>query len=163
DHGQGVDRLGDASHGGPCMTLRSLVWRRLHDRGVKALCGLAAGSGCALLVWILFIVYQRGSQSLHWAFFTHAPPPPFAAAPVGAEPDFDFGVREGPADKDPAAPAAAQVSVSAGGMGNDIIGSLLITGLATLLAVPIGVLAGFYLAEFGRHSWVASAVRFSAN
>lgn len=50
-----------------------------------------------------------------------------------------------------------------GGLANAIVGTLLLTGLATVLGVPAGVLAGTYLAEFGRTSPLAKAVRFVAD
>ena len=50
-----------------------------------------------------------------------------------------------------------------GGMANAIVGTLMITGLATLLGVPIGMLAGIYLAEFGQDRKFARAVRFLGN
>jgi phosphate transport system permease protein len=49
---------------------------------------------------------------------------------------------------------------SAGGLANAIIGSVLIVGVATLVATPIGILAGIYLAEYGRNGWVARVTRF---
>lgn len=42
------------------------------------------------------------------------------------------------------------VGVTGGGVANGIVGSLIMVGLATVLAVPIGVLTGVYLALFGR-------------
>ncbi|MDB5803975.1 MAG: pstA [Betaproteobacteria bacterium] len=47
-----------------------------------------------------------------------------------------------------------------GGLANPIWGSLLIVSSATAIGTPIGILAGTYLAEFGRGSWLASATRF---
>src|ERR1700712_5478098 len=47
-----------------------------------------------------------------------------------------------------------------GGLLNPIVGSLIQTGLATLMGAPVGLLAGVFLAEFGAGSWIASAVRF---
>ena len=47
-----------------------------------------------------------------------------------------------------------------GGMANAIVGSLMIVGASTLIATPIGILAGIYLAEFGDRSRFASATRF---
>jgi phosphate transport system permease protein len=49
---------------------------------------------------------------------------------------------------------------SAGGLANAIAGSLLIVGVATLVATPVGILAGIYLAEYGRDGWVARLTRF---
>ena len=49
---------------------------------------------------------------------------------------------------------------SAGGLINAIVGSLLLTGGGIVVGAPIGVLAGTYLAEFGKHSKFGSIVRF---
>ena len=49
---------------------------------------------------------------------------------------------------------------SAGGLANAIYGSVIIVFVATFISTPIGILAGIYLAEFGRGKWVASATRF---
>ena len=47
-----------------------------------------------------------------------------------------------------------------GGLANAIFGSLLMVGLATLIGTPIGVLAGVYLAEYGRNNWLGRITRF---
>ncbi|MGZ3341243.1 MAG: phosphate ABC transporter permease PstA [Reyranella sp.] len=49
---------------------------------------------------------------------------------------------------------------SAGGLLNAIAGSLAMTVLAVLIGTPIGILAGTYLAEYGRHDKLSSVVRF---
>ena len=49
-----------------------------------------------------------------------------------------------------------------GGMANAIVGSAFILGIASILGVPIGVGAGIYLAEFGRHRF-GDAIRFTAD
>jgi phosphate transport system permease protein len=49
---------------------------------------------------------------------------------------------------------------SKGGLRNAIVGSLLVTVAGILVAAPVGVLAGTYLAEFGKKSWFAAATRF---
>ena len=49
---------------------------------------------------------------------------------------------------------------SAGGLLNAIYGSIVIVGVATLVSTPIGILAGIYLAEFGKDGWLASITRF---
>ncbi|MCI5798695.1 MAG: phosphate ABC transporter permease PstA [Victivallales bacterium] len=53
--------------------------------------------------------------------------------------------------------------VPGGGMLNAILGTTLITLVATLLAVPAGMLGGVCLSEFARSSRFGNAVRFSAN
>lgn len=47
-----------------------------------------------------------------------------------------------------------------GGLLNAIAGSLMLTGIGTLIGTPIGVLAATYLAEFGRTSKLAEVIRF---
>ena len=47
-----------------------------------------------------------------------------------------------------------------GGLANAIVGSLVIVATATLLGTPVGILAGTYLAEYGKKSWLAAATRF---
>ena len=49
---------------------------------------------------------------------------------------------------------------SAGGLSNAIFGSVMIVGVATFISTPIGILAGIYLAEYGKNGWIASATRF---
>jgi phosphate transport system permease protein len=49
---------------------------------------------------------------------------------------------------------------ASGGLLNAIVGSLLMTGLAVIAATPLGILAGTYLAEYGRHRRLATVVRF---
>jgi phosphate transport system permease protein len=46
-----------------------------------------------------------------------------------------------------------------GGIGNAILGSALMTLLASLIGLPIGIGAGVYLAEFGEN-WFGNTVRF---
>jgi phosphate transport system permease protein len=49
---------------------------------------------------------------------------------------------------------------AAGGLLNPILGSLMLTGLAVFIGTPLGVLAGTYMAEYGRHDRLSSVVRF---
>src|SRR6202162_5701106 len=49
---------------------------------------------------------------------------------------------------------------AAGGLLNPIMGSLILTVLAVLFGTPIGILAGTYMAEYGRYSPLTSIVRF---
>jgi phosphate transport system permease protein len=48
----------------------------------------------------------------------------------------------------------------AGGLLNPIFGSLILTALAVMIGTPIGILAGTYMAEYGRHTRLTSVVRF---
>jgi phosphate transport system permease protein len=49
---------------------------------------------------------------------------------------------------------------SAGGLLNAIVGSVLLTVLAVLFGTPLGILAGTYMAEYGRYSKLTLVVRF---
>ena len=57
----------------------------------------------------------------------------------------------------------APVGEPGGGMANSIVGSGIVLALASLLGIPVGVAAGLYLAEFGRGTKTAAAVRFTAD
>jgi phosphate transport system permease protein len=47
-----------------------------------------------------------------------------------------------------------------GGLLNAIVGSMIMTALGTAIGTPIGILAGTYMAEFGRSSLLTTVVRF---
>jgi phosphate transport system permease protein len=49
---------------------------------------------------------------------------------------------------------------SDGGLLNPIIGSLILTTLAVAVGTPIGILAGTYMAEYGRYTKLTMLVRF---
>jgi phosphate transport system permease protein len=49
-----------------------------------------------------------------------------------------------------------------GGIGNAIFGTIIIAVVAMILALPLGFLAGVYLAEYGGNTTLATSVRFSA-
>jgi phosphate transport system permease protein len=49
-----------------------------------------------------------------------------------------------------------------GGMANAMVGTVILIGMAAVMAVPVGILSGIYVSEY-RRSPLASAVRFSAD
>ena len=57
----------------------------------------------------------------------------------------------------------APVGETGGGMANAIVGSVTLLALASLIGVPIGIGGGIFLAEFGRGTKLADAVRFTAD
>jgi phosphate transport system permease protein len=57
---------------------------------------------------------------------------------------------------------ARPVGVTGGGMRNEIIGTLILVGLGSLFALPVGLLAGIFMAEFAGPRTAAS-VRFAAD
>ena len=49
---------------------------------------------------------------------------------------------------------------NSGGLLNAICGSLFMTAMGVAIGTPIGILAGTYLAEYGRHNKLSAVVRF---
>ena len=54
------------------------------------------------------------------------------------------------------------VGESGGGMANAMLGTLYLIGIASVLAIPVGVIAGVYLSEYGKKPF-GSLVRFTAD
>lgn len=54
----------------------------------------------------------------------------------------------------------AGITDTPSGFANAILGTLTMVGIASLLSIPIGVLAAVYLSEFGKNSAIARTVRF---
>jgi phosphate transport system permease protein len=50
-----------------------------------------------------------------------------------------------------------------GGMGPAVLGTLLITGAAAVMAIPLGILGAIYLNEYGKKNRLASVIRFMSN
>jgi phosphate transport system permease protein len=50
--------------------------------------------------------------------------------------------------------------MSGGGIGNAILGTLFVTLIASLIAIPVGVCGGIYLSEYSGRGWFAPFVRF---
>ncbi len=112
------------------MELNSLKKRRRFNSGIQVVSALSALIGLAALLWILFVVLQRGVGALNWDFFTKLPTPP---------------------------------GIAGGGLANAIVGTLLITLLAAILGTPLGILAGVYLAEYGKGTKIAGIIRSMTN
>lgn len=55
------------------------------------------------------------------------------------------------------------VGEEGGGMANAIVGSAVLLAVASLFGIPIGIGGGIYLAEFGRGTRLANAIRFTAD
>lgn len=49
---------------------------------------------------------------------------------------------------------------SDGGLANAIFGSAIMSAIAVAAGTPVGILAGTYLAEYGRYTWIAGVIRF---
>jgi phosphate transport system permease protein len=56
-----------------------------------------------------------------------------------------------------------QLANEGGGIGPAIVGTLIMTGFASLLAIPLGVLAAIYLNEYGKQSALARSIRLMSD
>jgi phosphate transport system permease protein len=54
------------------------------------------------------------------------------------------------------------IDANGGGFGNAIVGTLLMVGIASAIAVPFGILGAIFLSEYGPQTRIATMVRFSA-
>jgi phosphate transport system permease protein len=59
-------------------------------------------------------------------------------------------------------PPPGDATSPGGGLGNAIVGTSVMVALASVVFIPLGILGGVYLVEFGRGSLLARAVRFFA-
>lgn len=100
------------------------VQRLYADRVFKGLVCIFAGLTAIPLLAILGEVLMRGCGQLSWSFFTEPTPTAFKAMQ-----------------------AVAAGEPIPGGIANGIIGSVLMLGMATVVAVPVGIMCGVYLAE----------------
>jgi phosphate transport system permease protein len=88
------------------------------SRIMVALCSAALIIAAVPLVLLIFQLFKQGASQVDWKFFTTLPTTPTLIDPTGT-----------------------------GGISNDIIGTIALTIYASIVAVPLGVLVGVYLAE----------------
>jgi phosphate transport system permease protein len=85
------------------------------------------------LGFVLFTVISKGASAISWQFLTSGTIPPNV------------------------------LPVTFGGMGAAVIGTLEITGFAALMAIPLGVLGGVYINEYGGNHVLARVINFFAD
>ena len=106
--------------------------RRRSNSITMALSVLATLFGAMWLVVILATLLWNGLAGLSLEVFTANTPPPGGSGGVAG----------------------------AGGLANAIVGSLILTAMGVVVGTPIGILAGTYMAEYGRYARLTSLVRF---
>lgn len=111
---------------------RGAVRRRVTNYVVSALCVLCVVAALVPLGSILYSAVDRGLPALDGALLTNSGPP---------------------------TPTCVPGACSSGGINNAILGTVLLVGLAALVAFPVGVLTGVYLTEYGANR-VGRSVRF---
>jgi phosphate transport system permease protein len=112
------------------------VRRRVMNRVMGALALVSVGLALIPLGSILFAVVVQGVSVINLEFFTGVQPVPCSPGPGNA--------------------------CVQGGIGNAIVGTFLLLGASSAIGIPVGLLAGIYLAEYGRGPLVF-AVRFFAD
>ncbi len=85
------------------------------------------------LILILFYVIIKGSAQINLSLITQLPEPP------------------------------GDDLISAGGIGNALCGTLIVTFIASIISVPIGIGGGIYLAEYSKSGSFANFIRFGTN
>jgi len=101
------------------------------SRAMIALCGVALLVAAVPLLLLVYQLLKRGIPVLTWKFFTTLPSTPTLIAPNAT-----------------------------GGVSNAVVGTLALTLYASIMAIPVGVLGGVYLAE--NNSRLATSLRVIA-
>jgi phosphate transport system permease protein len=96
--------------------------RRAVNRAMELVAWLAAALGVAILGVVVWSVARRGAGALNLDLLTKTPSVAFSLTPIKQ------------------------------GLANAFAGSLVIVGIATLMALPVGILVAIYLNEFARPS-----------
>lgn len=109
------------------MQKKKLSQRLFIDRLVKGVVCVLAALTAVPLIAIIGEVLWNGYDQLSWSFFTEPTPTAYKAmmATAAGEP-------------------------IPGGIANGIVGTVIMLGMAVVIAVPIGILCGVYLAEHGK-------------
>src|SRR6202011_3099879 len=105
-------------------------WRRTKNRIATWLMVISFVLVITPLGFVLVTVIAKGASSINWSFLTGSPIPS-VVAPAGV-----------------------------GGLGPAVLGTIEITALATVIAVPLGILGAIYLNEYGGRSWLAALIGF---
>jgi phosphate transport system permease protein len=110
------------------MKARTRLRRRVTDVGLRLLMVACVVIALVPLVSILYTAAVRGGRVLSWHFLTSPEPLP-----------------------------CTQISCQTGGILPLMYGSLMVVGLGALIALPLGILGGIYLSEFGQHRFGRAA------
>jgi phosphate transport system permease protein len=108
-------------------------WRRTSNRIMTVLMVTSFVVVLVPLGFVLFTVIAKGASVISWQFLTGSPIPPNV------------------------------LPANIGGMWPAVLGTLEITALATVLAVPLGILGAIYLNEYGGRNWLAALIGFMSD
>jgi phosphate transport system permease protein len=120
--------------GQPAVDLREPAgWRRTKNRIATAAMVLAFIIVIIPLGFVLYTVISKGASAISWSFLTSGPIPPNV------------------------------LPVNVGGIGPAVLGTIEITALAAVIAVPLGVLGAVYVNEYGGRGWLSRLIGFMAD
>ena len=102
------------------------------------------------LAAVVIVLIAKGAHLLNWHFLTGDIPAVTGQSTAGCE-----GISEAFRIKYHLSCTPPQPA-----MGPAIVGTLLSTGIAALIAIPLGILGGVYLNEFGGNGRLAQLIRF---
>jgi phosphate transport system permease protein len=108
-------------------------WRRTKNQIATIVMWVAFVATLIPLAFVLYTVVSKGVGAISWQFLSGSPIPP-NIMPLGM-----------------------------GGMGPAVIGTLIITGFAALIAIPLGVLGAVYISEYGGKGFLARLISFMAD
>jgi phosphate transport system permease protein len=108
-------------------------WRRSKNQIATIVMWFAFVATLVPLVFVLYTVISKGVGAISWQFLSGGPIPP-NVMPLGI-----------------------------GGMGPAVVGTLVITGFAAVIAIPLGVLGAIYISEYGGKGWLAKLIAFMAD
>jgi len=131
--------------------------RFVRDR-IATIAMIAAFVAAAIpLVFVIGNVVARGASVVTPSFLTSDIPTTASASELKG--DCELRQRYDPTAvcEEAAAPAVKP------GMGPAVIGTLITTAVAALLAIPLGILAAIYLHEYGKRTRLARFIRFMSD
>ncbi|MCU1455095.1 MAG: hypothetical protein JWN46_3241 [Acidimicrobiales bacterium] len=134
----------------------TVTGRRLaRNRVATGAMGLAFLVAALPLLFVAFTVVGKATNVMGWSFLTRDIPTTAAATELqgNCAAASKYGGDTAACKKVPAAAPRP-------GIGPAVVGTLITTGLAALLAIPLGILAAVYLNEYGRARPLARLVRF---
>lgn len=105
------------------------------------------------LVWTAFVIALIPLISVIWTVVANGLPTLISSPEIFTEDMQGVTGADDIATQEEGAPLA-------GGILHGLIGTLMITLMATAISVPIGLLASIYLVEYGNNNWFSRAIRF---
>ena len=115
------------------LTFKPNLKRNISDKVLTIFSALFTLISVLPLVFLLSYVVIKGGSQINWEMLLLEPQPP------------------------------GDDLESAGGIGNAIVGTFIISSIASLISIPIGIRGGIYLAEYSKNGNFSKFIRFGTN